>query len=94
MKRFSIKNETEALVNKAKPHIKEITPHIALNIFDIIQCKLLDEYENLCGVTKKAIVNQWIGKAIMVVFNLRHKCEHVTIRGGGHLIKSYTVFYL
>lgn len=93
MKRFSIKKETESLVNKSKRHLTEITPHVAKDIFLIIRDKLYDEYMELCRETKKKTVNQWTGKAICAVFNLRHNNEHIRVTEEGHLIKTYTVFY-
>ena len=93
MKQFSIKNETEDLVKKARPHLTEITPHVAKDIFDIIRDNFKDEYLSLCEEKKRFVVNQWIGKAIMGVLHLRHNNERATITEDGHLIKSYTIFY-
>jgi len=93
MKRFSIKKETQSLVSKTKSHMNEFTPHIARDVFLIIKDSFYDEYMELCRETKRRVVNQWIGKGIAAVFNLRHKNEHIRITNGDHLIKSYTVFY-
>ena len=93
MKRFSIKKETESLVNKTKPHLTEFTPDVAKDIFLIIKDNFYDEYMELCKETKKEVVNQWIGKAISTVYSLRHNNEHKNITEDGHLIKSYTIFY-
>ena len=93
MKPFSIKNETEDLVAKTESYLKEITPDVALDIFCIIKDEFYDEYKKLCREKSQRITNQWIGKAIPFVYNLKHNNEHVRVSEKGHLIKSYTVFY-
>jgi hypothetical protein len=93
MKHYSIKIETENLVKKTKQHLTDITPHVAKDIFITIKENFYDEYLNLCRETKNVTVNQWIGKAIMSVFNLKHKNEHAIIKEDGHLIRNYTIFY-
>jgi len=93
MKKLFIKKETEILVDRTKPHLKRITPDIALNIFDIIRDEFYHEYMDLYNEKGKRVTNQWIGKAIPIVYNLWHKNEHMRVTEEGHLIKSYTVFY-
>jgi hypothetical protein len=93
MNQFSIKIETEDLVKKTVPVVQNFTPDIAKNVFEIIRDNFIDEYSSLCQATGKSVVNQWIGKAIMNVFDLKHKNEHITINEDSQLIKSYTKFY-
>ena len=93
MTQFSIKEETENLVRETQPYLNEITPHIAIHVFDIIRDHFHDEYAELCEQKDKNTVNQWIGKAIAAVFRLWNDNEKVRLTGDDHLVKTYRIFY-